>query len=491
MIYVLLAYSVIKSYLILTIYQQSHYEINNYIKHFIYNFFFYNAFILLVLGLSLLTDNNVVLTICGFFIITYSFLYLYIRKHLVFTGRIIRLSIFLIIYILLIGLIPYVGKWLYALIEYTVIPLLLIEKGVSYKINRKYVVLAKEKIENYNGKKLIITGSYGKTSTKVLANQILNLFYKAIPSPKSYNTNLGIAKFINDTHINLYDFIILEYGASRLGDIKSLINIAKPDIAIITEIGLMHIDSFKSIENIVTEKMSLAENASIAVLNYDNFYIRNYEFTNCPNIISYGTNYGDYKAKNICNQEFDLYYKDDFIEHFEINLLGLHNITNFLAVLALAHYLGLNLKQISRMSKALEYEKNRLEIKKLGNRVILDDSFNSNLKGFIGALNVLKEQDGRRILLTPGIVEVNKYIKEINTELCSHIVSSTDIVILVGSRQTKDLYYKLKSFNKEIYVVNDFFEGYSLYQAINKCYKKTALLIENDLSDLYKRRFII
>ena len=113
------------------------------------------------------------------------------------------------------------------------------------------------------------------------------------------------------------------------------------------------------------------------------------------------------------------------------------------------------------------------------------------MKGFKGALNILKAQQGKRILLTPGIVEVNKYLKQINDELSTFIAACCDVVILVGIRQTKDLYYKLKPYNLEIYVVNDFFEGYSLYQAINKCYKGTALLIENDLPDLYKRRFII
>jgi UDP-N-acetylmuramoyl-tripeptide--D-alanyl-D-alanine ligase len=152
----------------------------------------------------------------------------------------LRLFIYLIIYILLIGFIPVVNVWLYALIEFTILPVLFLEYLISYLINNKYLEKAKKKIRDYDGKKLIITGSYGKTSTKVLANQILNLYYKSIATPKSFNTKLGIARFINDNYLDLYDYIVLEFGASKAGDIKALLDIAKPDIAIITEIGYIY-----------------------------------------------------------------------------------------------------------------------------------------------------------------------------------------------------------------------------------------------------------
>jgi hypothetical protein len=124
LIYALIIYVVIKSYLILTIYQQSYYDIKSYLKHFVCNFFFYDALILLVLGLSLLTNNIAVLSMCSIVIIFYSLIYLYLRKHLKFTHRILRLFIYLIIYILLIGFIPVVNVWLYALIEFTILQVL-------------------------------------------------------------------------------------------------------------------------------------------------------------------------------------------------------------------------------------------------------------------------------------------------------------------------------------------------------------------------------
>jgi UDP-N-acetylmuramyl pentapeptide synthase len=226
-------------------------------------------------------------------------------------------------------------------------------------------------------------------------------------------------------------------------------------------------------------------------LNYDNQYIRNYKLINSPKILSYGFDNGDYQARNINDRSFDFYYKDNYLEHFDINLSGKHNISNLLAVLAYCHYLKLDLKVISRICNSLESEKNRLNIKRIGNKTIIDDSFNSNLKGFKEALAILKMSNDKRILITPGIVELSKYKSIVNAELAIDIKISCDIVILVGFEETKDLYMKLKDYPIEIYLVKDFFEGYSLYKSISSYYIKTILLIENDLPDLYRRRVLL
>ena len=80
-----------------------------------------------------------------------------------------------------------------------------LDKVINKILNYPNIKKAKIKLEAYQGKKIIITGSYGKTSTKVLLNQILSNFYNVTKTPKSYNTELGITKFINETNIHLYD----------------------------------------------------------------------------------------------------------------------------------------------------------------------------------------------------------------------------------------------------------------------------------------------
>ena len=129
---------------------------------------------------------------------------------------------------------------------------------------------------------------------------------------------------------------------------------------------------------------------------------------------------------------------------------------------------------------------NRLEIKSYNNITIIDDSYNSNYKGFIEALNILNKSNGKKILLTPGIVELGKYRKELYESLVDHIIRNSDIVILVGYFQTRTLFNLLKDSNLEIYVLHSFKEGYNFFLEISKRYDECSLLIENDVPDIYR-----
>ena len=486
MIYVMFIYAFLKLYIILDIYQQSHYHIKEYFIYFIKRFWFYDLFILLALIIGLYSNINIIEIISAIFIVGYSILYFFVKVRLNFSHRVIRLIIMSIIYLAIVASIKYVGYYILLFDEFSLILIFIIEDFYSKIVNRRFITLAKNKINNFTGNKIIITGSYGKTSTKRLFNQILNVYSKSICTPKSYNTILGISKFLNENHISSYDNVVLEYGASQPNDIKKLCSIAKPDIAVICEIGYMHMNGFKDINNVIEEKMSLIEDAKIVILNYDNQYIRNYEIKN-KIVLSYGLEYGDYQARNITNGSFDFYYLNKFLCHFDTNLNGIHQILNLLAPLSYIHYLGYDLNRAIRVAKLLEVESNRLEIKKYKNSIVLDDSFNSNVKGFINALKLLGGYDGKKILITPGIVELGKYEGMIYLQLVDHIVSNCNVVILVGYYTCKSLYQMLRKYNIELYVVNSFKEGYQLYKAICKKEAFSIVLIENDLPDIYKR----
>ncbi len=486
MIYFLMVYAVFKLYIILDIYQQSHYSIKEYSKHFLFNFWFYDICVILSSIIGLYTKNIGICILCGIYVLIYSLFYFFVKVKLVFSKRIIRLWIALLCYILLVAFIPYLGPYVLIFIEYSCIFLLFLEGRLSHQINKKYICAAKSKLSVYSGEKIIITGSYGKTSTKLLFNQVLNVYSSSIATPKSYNTPLGISKFINGECIELYPYLVLEYGASKVGDIGELCAIAKPDVAVVCEIGLMHMDGFKTLENVIQEKMSLIRNCKIAILCYENEYIRSYPVHN-KIVLSYGFNYGNYTARNIVNGDFDFYYKDEFIIHFSTKLIGKHQILNLLAALSYAHYMGYDLNRLSRAVKLFKVESNRLELKKMGNRIILDDSFNSNLKGFIAALKELGAFQCKRILITPGIVELGNYKTRVYQELAQHIATNADTVILVGYQECRQLYELLKEYNLEVLITRSFKEGYALYKAIVQGLDLSALLIENDLPDLYKR----
>ncbi len=383
--------------------------------------------------------------------------------------------------------IPYAGPILLVFFEFTILPILLIERLIARLINYPYLKRARQKFNTYSGKIIAITGSYGKTSTKVLLNQALNLFANSITTPKSYNTELGISKFINDcADLSIYDSIVLEFGASHKRDIKKLKEIAMPRVAFVTGIGYMHVDTFGNLENIIHEKMSLLQGAEIAVLNYDCSYIREYEVDKKLHIISYGLQHGKYQARNIEHQEFDFFIEDQKLIHIKTNLTGKHQILNLTGILAYLYEQGYDIEVLKRGALSFRTEKNRLELKKMNTYTLLDDSFNSNYEGFIEALNILKGHPNKRVLLTPGMVELGKYKKELFSNLVDYIVCSSDIIILIGYFQTNVLYRKLKSYNMEVYLVRNFMEGYHLFLTLTGIYKDSMLLIENDVPDLYR-----
>ncbi|MGM9969727.1 MAG: Mur ligase family protein [Anaeroplasma sp.] len=483
-----LIYSIIKLYIVLDIFQQSHYNIKAYLSYFLFNFLFYNLCPLFCVIFSDVLSNNIVTIICGVYIIFYSLISLVVKVKLKFTNRIIKLLIISIVYCIGLAFVPYVSYYLLILIEFSLVPIFYLDVKLSKLLNKKYITLSKSKIADYKGKKIIITGSYGKTSTKNLLEQVLNFYSPTVKTPKSYNTLLGISKFINSTPIDAYSNLILEYGASRINDISELIDYCSPDLAIITGIGYMHMNGFKKIENVIAEKMKLYEVARIAILNYDNQFIR--EYTKKDNVIlSYGLNHGDYNARNIDKGSFDFYYKDAFIIHFDTKLYSEHQILNLLACLAYIHYFKYDLNILKNGIKMIKSESNRLEPKIIGGRLVLDDSFNSNPQGFNDALKCLSKYNNLRIIITPGIVELGKYKTKINADLALNISASVDIAIIVGGKEANNLYYQLKKYKIELYRTQTFIEAYNLYLKLVKG-KDSTLLIENDLPDIYKRRVL-
>ncbi len=479
-------YAILKSYLIINIYQQSHYQFRFYLKHFLLNFIFYDVFPLLVFLIGNYQNYWLIHLICGIYLVLFGLFYLFARVKLKFTKRVWRLYLLLILY-LPIGFIPYVGGYLLLFLEYSILPILLLERWISYCFNRPYIRRATAKMKEYHGKVIAITGSFGKTTTKLLFQQGIQLFYSCSATAKSYNTELGIAKFINQIpDLNVYDYLIFEFGASHQHDIEKLKKIAPPNIVVVTEIGLMHVETFGSLDAIIREKMSIVDGAELAILNYDCSYIRDYPMPKNIKVLSYGFNHGDYQAKIKEDESFDFYYQNQLISSFSHSFVGQHQVLNCLAALAFLDYLNVSFPILEKALYQFQGGKNRLELKKMNHRLVLDDSFNSNYQGFIEALNILRGHLGKRIVMTPGMVELGKYKKELFLNLVSYLVASSDIIILIGYYQTKLLYQQLRSYSKEVYLVRNFMEGYYLYLLLVKNEKDSMLLIENDLPDIYR-----
>ena len=442
------------------------------------------------------------------------------KKPLVFTPRAKRLyaiSIFLVLFDLILTLL--IVKWItkdilsyfplwagiltiiYYFSSFYTYGANYIAKPLEEKINKEYYIQASEKIKKMNVNSVGITGSYGKTSTKFITETILKEKYKVLKTPESYNTPMGISKIINNELTDDYDVFIAELGATKTGDIDEVAKLTNPKIGIITSIGPCHLETFKSIDNIMRTKYELIENLpddGIAIFNYDNEYVKRLADKTFKEKLLYGIDNiedTDVFATNIhvdsLGSSFSLCIKSLGVIECRTKLLGKHNILNILGGAAIASVLGLSLDEIKRGISNLETVEHRLQLIDNGLGIlVIDDAFNSNPDGAKAALDVLNSfTDRRKIIVTPGMVELGDIEETENFKFGEQIASVCDIAILVGKKRTLPIYQGMKkhNFNEDnLYVVNSLNEATEILKTLTKV--NDVVLFENDLPDTYDEK---
>lgn len=472
----------LKLYFFTNVYQQSFYELRN-----VFRYYYKNIIVLLLSSIVFLLNNvfdNYLFLIASYAITIFQIIYFF-NKLIIspkITKRVIRLWI--AFFFLCIPFLIFEAMYLIDLfVLFLLIGANYINKPIELLINRKYLKRAKKTYNSLTCNKICITGSYGKTSVKNYLFETLKNNSLVAQTPKSYNTPLGISKFINNSELSFMNYLILEFGARRVGDIKKLGESFPCDIAIITEIGLMHIDTFKSRENIINEKMSLLKYLSkdgIAILNYENEYIRNYYVEHKKH--TYGFNYGDFLAKNIIlsisGTSFDLFYNDNFIDNIKLKLLGRQSVLNVMPSLIISHLTGIPLSLITNLKSV----SNRLSLREIDDYYILDDGYNSNILGATYALEVIRTHSGKKFIITPGFVEMSLEKEMLAKRFGEEINRGIDVCILVKNEFTKLLSEYILDKIK-VYFVKSFKEGFSLFLSMKTC--DSILLIENDLPDAF------
>lgn len=472
---------IIKIYFTLNIFQQAYYGFDLYFKWVKKHFWIINLLLPLELVIYLFSHPVLYLIV---FLLEIFYFYLYYRhekKHLKFTKRVFRISLLiLLLCVILILIIP-------SFIIYMIVDLLLILavfclKPIEYLINKKYLNKASKKITNVKAKKIAITGSYAKTSVKNFCAHILSKKYLVKSTPKSYNTPLGISKFINENDFNMTDFIIYEFGARHPNDIKELRELFAYDIAIVTEVGLMHLDTFGSVLNILKTKMDLLAGLSkdgIAILNFENELIRNYQVDNY-NIISYGFNYGNYQAKNLSlgleKSSFDLYVNGIYKGSYQTHLVGRHNILNLLPAIIMCDLFQIDYHEIENIQAV----SNRLSYQRINDFKLLLDAYNSNLVGATNALEIVKNEKQNRYIITPGFVECDIEMEVLAQEYAKAINESVDYCFLIENKFTNLM---KKMITIKVRLFKTFKEAYASF--LNEHPKDATLLIENDWLDVY------
>lgn len=302
--------------------------------------------------------------------------------------------------------------------------------------------LAAYKRSLYDIPVIAITGSVGKTSTKDMIYSVLKTEFKVLRTEGNLNNHIGLPMTI--LKLKDEDIMVLEMGMNNLGEISELSNIAKPNIAVITNIGTAHIGNLGSRENILKAKLEILDGMNkegTLIINNDNDMLHNSlsKIKEKINTITIGIeNKSDYNAKNIIDEIFESKFN---INNNKINVKvgGKVFIYNSLVAFAVGKSLNMDESNILKGIENFKLSENRMERIVLKNITIINDTYNASYDSVVAAIDLISKTNyKRKILLLGDILELGEYSEEIHRNIGKYILTKDiDTVITVG----KDSYY--------------------------------------------------
>lgn len=371
-----------------------------------------------------------------------------------------------------------------------------VEKG----INARYRNDAVARLRSMPDLKVIgVTGSFGKTSTKHYLQRILSEKYDTLMTPGSFNTPMGVIRTVREQLKPYHEVFICEMGAKQKGDVKEICDIASPTMGIITAVGPMHLETFHNMETVQATKFELAD-----ALPADGFVVVNDDFpycasrpvdnTQCVRYAVANPENADFRAENIQYTPqgtfFTIVGKDGTRLDLHTRLIGECNISNLVAAAIMALRLGVDPSSIRYAVNDIEQVEHRLNVKKTpGGVTIIDDAFNSNPEGSRMAVDALSRfRGGKRIIVTPGMVELGEKQAELNEALGRHIAGGVDVAIIVAHTNRDALLKGIQEAGtlpeESVIVVDTFNDAQTRLATLLR--PGDTVLYENDLPDAFK-----
>ncbi len=338
---------------------------------------------------------------------------------------------------------------------------------------------------NSKAKILALTGSTGKTSIKEITVNILKKCGKTLYTYKNLNNHLGISITLLKLFHKIYDYVVLEVGLDKVSDIDEIGYIICPDIALVNNICLSHLTSFKNFKNIIYTKgkiFNFVSNSGIIIININSNYLylwrkfildRKVIFFSCEKELN----------SNIYASNINITVKgSNFILHtplgkFEVflKLLGIHNIFNVLASVSLVITLNISITDILSGIESFTPIRGRLYPIYLNKyQLILDDTYNSNPRSVFYSLKFFQECKGYRVLVIGDMGELDYMSLYFHMKIgCLVRNMFIDKVLSLGKYSLLISKYSLKGLH--------FFSFNNLVLELKKIlffYKKVSILIK-------------
>lgn len=278
--------------------------------------------------------------------------------------------------------------------------------------------LAAKKIKRFSPIVIVITGSYGKTTTKEMISKVLSSRFKVCQTSANFNTPLGVALESVNKLRSQHQFLIAEVGMDRLGEIASTCSFLGPRIGVVTSVGEMHLAKLKTIRNIKRAKSELLAalpDNGVAVLNAEDPYV-------CEIAEVFRGEKIWYKANDLCG--------------LKLKLLGEANYSNAAAAYAIGKYFGIPRSEIFEGLKVLKPKKGRLALLsgKRGFKII-DDTYNAGPRSMRNALVVLHDFPAkRRIAVLGDMFELGWKEKEAYRSVAAQAAKVADVFVPIGER---------------------------------------------------------
>ncbi len=382
-----------------------------------------------------------------------------VDKRLVFTARVKRFFVALGFF----GLFLLFTFKIYSLF----IPILLaylVSNFIEKMLFNGFKQKAKKRLNSIDNLTVIgVTASYGKTSIKNYLQSILSKEYKTYATPRSVNTLGGVMKDINDSLPSDTEIYIVEMGARGEGDILEITEFVEPQYVVVGKIGPAHIEYFKTLENIRNTKMEITQSSRLKKA----WVHKSANVKPSDKVVIFGDEIKDIKA-TLDGTCFSL---DE--NRYCSKVLGEFNAINLAVTVMVARELGVKEEKISQAISQIEPTPHRLQKIEAGGKLILDDSFNGNIDGVLASFRLCREWSGRKVLITPGLVEVDEAL---NKQVAKEANKIFDLVV-VTSALNRDIFKRFIDESKFVYL-----QDKSKLQEFlaNETFKGDLILFSND-----------